>query len=127
MMRTLLPALTLFVSSVQAPAETVPPPVPGGTIGTMIQGRYSCELPGIAGGPVGYAQAEYEFTIINSSSYKAGGVRGSYLLTGDRLVMTGGRLKALTLHRISPSFLRKIEADGSDGELRCVLVSRNTA
>jgi len=127
MTRTLLPALILLMSSAQAPAETVPPPVPGGTIGTMIQGRYSCELPGIAGGPVGHAQPEYEFTIINSSSYKAGGVRGSYLLTGDRLVMTGGRLKGLTLHRLTPAFLRKLEDDGSDGELRCVLVSRNSA
>jgi hypothetical protein len=95
--------------------------VPGGLIGTLPQGKYSCELPGNAGGPVRVAAAEFDFTVILGSSYRADGQRGSYLLTGDLVQMTGGKLKGLKLHRISNGFLRRVEANGEDGELRCVL------
>lgn len=98
-----------------------PPPVAGGPIGTLTIGRYVCELPGDASGAAGRPQPDFEFRVVNASSYKAGGVRGSYLLTGDRVMMTGGKLKGLRLHRISGGFLRRIEQDGSDGEMRCVL------
>lgn len=105
-------------------ASAPPPPVPGGRIDTLSMGSYTCELPGDAGGPSGTPMPEYDFRVVNASSYKAGGVRGSYLFTGDRVVMTGGKLKGLTLHRISIGFLRQIMDDGSDGPMRCVRTSR---
>lgn len=87
-------------------------------------GLYTCELPGDASGAVGNPIPEFEFRVVNASSYKAGGIRGSYLYTGDRVLMTGGKLKGLALHRISEGFLRRVEHDGSDGEMRCVRTSR---
>lgn len=113
-----IPALALLLTGAASPG---PPPVPGGLIGTLEQGRYTCELPGDASGPVHVPASEFNFTVIRGSSYRAGGIRGSYLLTGDLITMTGGKLKGLKLHRISDGFLRRVEADGSDGELRCVL------
>ncbi|SFF84295.1 hypothetical protein SAMN05518801_102140 [Novosphingobium sp. CF614] len=107
-----------------AAREAPPPPVPGGKIGTLALGRYACELPGDAGGPAGKPMPDFNFRIANASSYKAGGIRGSYLYTDDRVIMTGGKLKGLRLHRISEGFLRQIAEDGSDGEMRCVLISR---
>lgn len=104
-----------------ARADAPPGPVPGGRIGTLALGHYTCELPGDASGPVGKPVSEFAFRIVNASSYKAGGIRGSYLRTGDRVVMTGGTLKGLTLHRISEGFLREVGKDGRDGEMRCVL------
>jgi hypothetical protein len=107
-----------------AAASEAPPPPPGGRIGTLALGHYVCELPGDAAGPAGRPVPEFRFRVVNASSYKAAGIRGSYLYTGDRVVMTGGKLKGLKLHRISEGFLRKIEEDGSDGEMRCVRISR---
>jgi len=104
-----------------ATAATEPPPVPGGLIGTMVQGKYSCELPGDAGGPIRVPASDFDFAVIRGSSYRAGGVRGSYLRTGDMVTMTGGKLKGLKLHLLSDGFLRRIEANGQDGEMRCVL------
>lgn len=108
-----------------AGAKTPPPPVPGGEIGTLTAGKYTCEMPGDAGGPVGKVLPEYAFRVVNASSYKAGGIRGSYLYTGDRVVMTGGTLKGLKLRRVSDGFLRQIDDRGSETGMRCVLTSRN--
>lgn len=115
--------LTAAASPGQAKDRGWPPPVPGGLIGTLDQGRYTCEMPGVAGGPVRIAAKEFDFTVVRGSSYRAGGQRGSYLLTGDQVTMTGGALKGLKLHQISRGFLRRVEADGSDGEMRCVLAT----
>jgi len=112
----LVPGLALLLAGAAPPA-----PVPGGLIGTLALGRYTCELPGDAGGPVRVAAKDFDFTVIHGSSYRIGNARGSYLLTGDLLTMTGGKLKGLKLHRISDGFLRRIEANGTDGEMRCVL------
>jgi hypothetical protein len=104
-------------------AGAAPPPVPGGPIATLPIGTYTCEMPGDAGGAAGKPVADHVFRIVNSSSYKVGAVRGSYLFVGDRVTMTGGTLKGLRLHRISSTFLRQVKDDGSDGEMRCVLTS----
>lgn len=87
-------------------------------------GTYTCELPGAPGEASGKPLPDYEFRIVNASSYKNEGIRGSYLLTGDHLAMTGGKLKGLSLQRSSDSFLREIKADGTLGDMRCVLTSR---
>jgi len=100
-----------------------PPPVPGGRIGTLEMGKYTCERPGDAGGPIQVPARELDFTVVFGSSYKAGGQRGSYLLTGDSVVMTGGALRGLKLHRINDGFLRRVDESGRDSEVRCVLAT----
>lgn len=90
----------------------------------MPMGTYTCELPGPPGEVSGKPLPDYEFRIVNASSYKNKGIRGSYFLTGDHLAMTGGKLKGLSLQRSSNSFLREIKADGTLGDMRCVLASR---
>lgn len=99
-------------------------PAPGGEIGTLEIGHYVCELAGDATGPVGRHVPEADFRITNASSYRVNGVGGSYLLTGDRVVLTSGLRKGERYRRVSSGSLRKTEADGSDGPLRCVLTSR---
>lgn len=127
-MNRALPLLaSVMALSLAAPlgAKSAPPPVPGGTLGTLSMGRYTCEKDGDAGGPIGTPVPTLNFQVAIYSSYKGvDGVRGSYLLTGDDVVMTGGGLKGLRLHRISPGFLRVVGADGNDSETRCVLTSR---
>jgi hypothetical protein len=98
--------------------------VPGGEIGTLEQGRYTCEMPGDASGPVGRHVADADFTVISASSYRAHGTLGSYLLTGDQLVMTNGPHRGDRFVRQSRGFLRQVDRDGNEGLLRCVLGRR---
>ncbi len=105
-------------------AAPLPPPVPGGDIGTLEQGRYTCELPGDATGPAGRHVPDADFTVMTASNYRAHGRQGSYLLTDDRVVMTNGAFKGRQFHRLSRGFLRELTADGKDGPLRCVLGRR---
>lgn len=119
----LLAATLLSMEAGCAASASPPLPVPGGPISTLQIGTYSCELPGDAGGDAGKPVGDHTFRVVNSSSYKVGAVRGSYLFVGDRVTMTGGTLKGLKLHRMSNTFLRKVNEDGSDGEMRCVLSS----
>jgi hypothetical protein len=99
--------------------------VPGGEIDTLERGLYVCELPGDALGPRGEHQPAEDFRVVHGSSYRADGERGTYLLTGDRVVMTSGPKKGARYHRLSDGFLRRQNADGSDSELRCVIANRN--
>jgi len=101
--------------------------VPGGEIGTLPLGNYVCELPGDAAGPWRIRVPEEDFTVINASSYRAGGMRGSYLLTDDSVVMTSGPLNGKQYYRQSYGFLRLVGADGKPGKLRCVLSTRNNS
>jgi hypothetical protein len=101
--------------------------VPGGEIGTLERGRYVCELPGDALGPRGRHQPEEDFRVVQGSSYRAGDERGTYLLTGDRVVMTSGPKKGARFRRLSDGFLRRQNPDGSDGDLRCVIANRNNS
>lgn len=93
---------------------------PGGPIGTMPLGHYVCELPGDVTGLAGLRQPEAEFTLTRGSSYRAAGGTGTYLLTGDRLTFTAGPRLGAAYRRTGTSFLRQIQADGTDGRLRCV-------
>jgi len=94
--------------------------VPGGPIGAIESGDFVCEVPGDAAGPAGYRVPAEDFTILNANSYRAAQGRGSYLLTGDRLIFTSGPRNGETFHRISGNFLRKLDAAGKDSNLRCV-------
>ena len=118
MMRRLV--LALLAAWVAAPAGAVP----GGEIDTLEIGPYTCELPGDALAERGVHVPAEDFAVKFGSSYNAGGVRGTYLLTGDNVVMTSGPKKGMRYHRLSQGFLRKQNADGSDGDVRCVIARR---
>lgn len=101
--------------------------VPGGQLGTLALGLYRCETGGDALGPTGVRVSEADFEVINASSYRVGEAIGSYLLTGDRAVMTSGPRRGERFRRLSRGFLRKTLPGGTDGELRCVLAGRNNS
>ncbi len=124
-----------FAASTSSAAKA--PPVPGGRIGTLKLGHYACELPGDAGGQIGERVTEYDFTVVNASSYLSGGTRGSYLATGTKIVMTSGPLKGLRFERVSMGYLQltgnaaradhpAATATPSDyrGAMRCILDAR---
>ena len=100
---------------------------PGGEIGTLATGEFMCELPGDASGPVGTPVPEEGFTVVNASSYAAAGAVGSYLLTGDTVVMTSGPFQGKRYHRLSNGFVRLIGPDGKESALRCVRRKRNNS
>ena len=93
---------------------------PGGPLGTLELGNYVCELPGDATGPVGRHVPDQDFRVINASSYQVGELRGSYLLTGDMVIMTSGPKNGQRLRRQSASFLRVQDAAGNDSAVHCV-------
>ena len=111
----------LLALALAAPAAAAP----GGDLGTLPIGRYVCELPGDATGLAGIHVPEADFAIVNASSYQAGGEMGSYLLTGDLLVLTSGPHNGERYRRTARTFLRRIGPDGQDGDLRCVRRTRN--
>jgi hypothetical protein len=100
--------------------------VPGGEIGTLPTGRYQCEKPGDATGLIAVRVPDADFRVLASSSYAVNNVRGSYLLTGDDLVMTGGPFEGRRFVRTSVGYLRQLGPDGQPGEVRCVLTGRGT-
>lgn len=110
------PALTLLAALAASPSLGAP----GGPIATLQLGDYVCELPGDAGGVAGHRVQGQDFTVVNASSYANPTGRGSYLLTGDQVVMTSGPKKGQRFHRVSAAFLRLVQESGSDSELRCV-------
>ncbi|WP_310530861.1 hypothetical protein [Novosphingobium sp.] len=112
----------LVGSALVAPALAAP----GGELGTMPKGSYACERPGDATGALGVRVLDEDFTVENGSAYTTARGRGVYLLTGDRLVMTSGPFQGATYRRKSGGFLRRLAADSSETDLRCVLgVSNN--
>ncbi|MCZ8320269.1 MAG: hypothetical protein O9296_01615 [Novosphingobium sp.] len=100
---------------------------PGGQIGTLQQGDYTCELPGDATGPAGIRQDGQSFTVHNSSRYSNAQGRGTYLLTGDTVTMTSGPKKGQRFIRLSDNFLREIDAAGNETNLRCVRRVQNNS
>ena len=112
-MKQILPLLIVLAAG---PAIAAP----GGPIATLQLGAYVCELPGDATGPAGVRVPVQDFSITNASSYATRSGRGSYLLTGNAVVVTSGPKKGQKFRRLSASFLRLIEIDGSDGQLRCI-------
>ncbi len=120
MPRLSIPALALALACAGAPVLAVP----GGEIGTLPTGRYLCEKPGDVTGLVAVRVPEGDFRVLTSSSYAVDGKRGSYLLTGDRLVMSGGPFEGRAFKRTSVGYLRQLGPDGQPSELRCVLTAR---
>lgn len=126
MSRPTIPSAALVLALALVPVRPAGA-VPGGQIDTLIQGRYDCELPGDALGATGVRQPEADFVVVHGSSYTAAGAKGSYLLTGDLVVMTSGPRRGERYNRISRGFLRKLAANGSESDLRCVLAGRNNS
>lgn len=124
MRRTILPALAVLLPPVLPPAAHA---VPGGEIGTLPLGYFACELPGDAAGPPRRPMPEEDFTVVGSSSYRANGLRGSYLMTGDTVVMTSGPHAGKRYLRQSHGFVLLIGPDGEAGPIRCVLATRNNS
>lgn len=94
--------------------------VPGGPIDSLPPGNFSCEMPGDAAAVAGYRVDAENFTILNANSYSNTEGRGTYLLTGDLMVLTSGPKRGDRYHRISDNFVRKLGPDGKDSDLRCV-------
>ncbi len=113
MLRYALPALVLTLSAAAIA-------VPGGQIGVLAPAAYACEMPGDATSAAGYRVDAENFTIANSNSYSSAMGRGTYLLTGDLLVLTSGPKRGQKFRRISDNFLRKLGPDGKETALRCV-------
>lgn len=95
-----------------------------GPISTIERGAYVCELPGDASGAAGVEQPQQGFVIRSSSRYETPQGIGTYLRRGDRLTMTSGPRSGEAYQVVSRKYLRKLEADGSPGRLRCLLRSR---
>ena len=113
-------AIALLIAGLPAAQARV---VQGGDLAVLAKGRYTCELPGnpsdldMFGGQ---HQPDMDFDVIGDSSYRARGVRGTYLMIGDKVRFTSGALEGHQLHQVGTTFLRAVEADGTDGTLRCV-------
>jgi hypothetical protein len=114
MLKYALPCALFTLSAAAAYA------VPGGPIDVLAPAAYQCEMPGDATGPAGYRVQAEDFTIVNSNTYYTAKGRGTYLLTGNLLVLTSGPKRGHKYTRISDNFLRKQAADGKDSALRCV-------
>ena len=97
--------------------------VPGGQIGTMPTGQYRCEMQGGDASLASVHVPEADFRVRLSSSYSVGGQRGSYLLTGDRMVITGGPFDGQQFLRISEGSLRKLNSEGQPGNVICAIGS----
>ncbi|NVD43680.1 elongation factor P [Qipengyuania atrilutea] len=108
-------ALALAVAAVSAASAA-----PGGRIGTLPLGSYVCGLPGDATGEAWLEQEDMDFVLINGSSYRTSEGRGTYLLTGDNVRFTRGPMKGMRFVRETLNRLRKVEANGSAGKLRCI-------
>ena len=120
MHRLPFPAFILAFATASVPVLAVP----GGEIGTLPTGRYLCEKPGDVTGLIAMRVPEGDFRVLASSSYAVDGKRGSYLLTGKRLVMTGGTFEGRAFQRSSVGYLRQLGPDGQLGDMRCVLTAR---
>lgn len=94
--------------------------VPGGPIGQIPPGNFLCEMPGDATGAVGLRVPDEDFVVVNANTYRTAKGRGTYLLTGDLLVLTSGPLNGQKYRLISNNFLRKLAPGGQEGSLRCV-------
>lgn len=94
--------------------------VPGGVLGTLKRGSFACELAGDALGKAGIAQPAEDFDIVHSSTYATPAGRGSYLMTGDQIIMTSGPKQGQRYKSISENFVRQLDAAGAETSLRCV-------
>ena len=95
-----------------------------GDISTLPRGNYACELPGNAlgeaRGQVGEPQPEAGFSIVTDSRYSSPQGPGSYLRRGTTVTFTSGPRNGESYTIVGRDFLRKVEANGQAGRLRCL-------
>jgi len=101
-------------------AMAAPPPVPGGTLATLTIGRYVCELPGDAMGESGIHQPDEDLEVLHASTYLTSHGRGTYLMWRTHVEITSGPKKGQVFRQVTPNMLRRLNADGSEGKLRCI-------
>ena len=114
---------TLVAMALQLLCAPVAQAVPGGHIKTMPTGYYRCEMLGSDTSLASVHVPGADFRVRLSSSYSVDGRRGSYLLTGDRLVITGGPFEGQAFLRVSESSLRKLNSEDQPGDIICALGS----
>ena len=117
-----LPVMAALVA-LALPAQGSAKPARGGLdgpLGTLHRGAYYCEDAGDALGEAGIHRAEEDFTVLHDSVYRTPAGRGSYLLTGQLIVMTSGPKRDERFRRLSDGFLRRLAPDGSETTLRCI-------
>jgi len=93
---------------------------PGGTLRTLPKGNWQCATPGLAGEGAVVVREDLGFEVVNPSSYVQGGIRGTYLNTGKRVLFTTGNFKGMRFERTSENMIQEVLEDGSLGRLRCV-------
>ena len=113
MTRSLASALAFMAAALSAPVAAQ------GPLSLLHTGEYRCALPGSAAGRAWVDQPARHFVIVRASRYRSANGPGTYLMTGDRVLFTGGALKGFTLKRISSGMLQEIGPDGKPGRLRC--------
>ena len=110
-------AIALVAAAVLAvPASAAP----GGRLGTLPHGIYTCSTPGDASGKAWQVIPDGGFTINTASTYRTSAGNGTYLLTGDRIVFTRGPLEGQRFVRTGTGTLRWIDEKGVPGRVRCV-------
>jgi hypothetical protein len=119
-----VPALALaFLLGMGLPGTESALAVSGGDLSVLARGHYVCEIPGDPENPELFGRKrrpDADFDVVGDSSYRTKGVRGIYLLTGDSVRFTEGPLKGAHFNRVGTNFLRTVNPDGTDGDLRCV-------
>ena len=107
-------AITLLAALSAAPA------LAQGALDTAERGAYTCELPGDAAGAAGIPQPDQNFRIASASRYQSAQGDGTYLRRGDTIRFTSGPRQGEAYQMVSENFLRRLDADGKPGRLRCV-------
>jgi hypothetical protein len=98
-----------------------------GRLGTLEPGRYLCELPGDAAGLASVPIQEAWFDIVNASSYAGAEGRGTYLLTGKKVVFTRGPMQGMQFVRTGARTLKAVGLTGELSAMRCVRSGRGAA
>lgn len=114
----------LAFAALLIPAATPLAAAPGGKLGTLQQGVYTCSTPGDAAGEAWHVIPDGGFSIHTASTYRTSTGKGTYLMTGDDVVFTRGPLKGLRFVRSGSSMLREVDKDGAPGRTRCVREGR---
>jgi hypothetical protein len=103
-----------------AQASPAPKPPPGGLLRTLLKGYWICESAGDAvSAPTPYPQDS--FRVIADSGYRtSAGQTGTYLLTGNDMLMTTGPFRGRKYLLIGQGILHPIGPDGKRTTDRCV-------
>lgn len=94
-----------------------------GRLDTLPVGTYECALPGNAAGAAYVVQKDREFRIASASRYETAKGNGTYLLTGDTIVVTRGPMQGERYQRTGKAALRELGGDGEPTRLRCIMVT----